>query len=174
MAQYLDTRGFYPLTPEPLDNAPRVTYIARRDEATYYRNTKQIRKRGKTIMCPSASQLIANKAVDSGAILHGSDVPKSKYSGFKVKIRAVREPGEGFNAIAIADIDPIFESAVPDKDGKKRACECIALNKTNMKALANQLGDNTDKWAGKTVTFIVIFTRNPKTGKNVPSLGVAE
>ena len=124
--------------------------------------TLTVRKANRTSMSPSAAQLLKNAGgQDGGTLLHGSDVPK-KTSRFKITITGFREAPDGFKgAIGILDIKPVFD------------CSAWALNKTNFKAIMNKLGDNTDKWTGKTLELQVIQVRNPSNGTTGPSLAVA-
>ena len=106
------------------------------------------------------------KGVGGPPMLHGSDVPRS-VSTFKVKCKELREAPKTFNSLAIMDIDPVYD------------CEAIAINVTNLRALAELAHEDPDtgdfdriaKWAkGKTLTVYVIVTNNPKTHKQVRSL----
>ena len=107
------------------------------------------------------SERAAQMPSDNAPLLHGSDVPKGKNT-IKIKILGIRVPPKDFNAFFIADIAEFA--------GK----EAWAINRTNSKHLENLIGDDTDKWIGKTITLYKIFVNNPKTNKPTASLSAAE
>lgn len=112
---------------------------------------------------PSASAALANRGGGEGAgqLLNGSAVP-SKVNSFRVKIAKVRSAPAGFNAPFIVDFDKEMHGAM-----------AWAVNKTNTKILIELLGDNTDKWEGKTIVLNMVNVQNPSTGKMVRSMQVA-
>ena len=72
-----------------------------------------------------------------------------------------RESPEGFNSPAIIDLEkPVYGKAA------------WAVNKTNMKMLIKDHGDDETELVGKKIKLEVIPVRNPKTGGMVRSLAV--
>lgn len=94
-------------------------------------------------------------------LLKGSDVPKGQ-STIKVKVKAVREAPKNFQSPVILDIEELHGKAA------------MALNKTSCQALSDKYGDDLEKLVGKTLTFYVNMTNNPKTGKLTRSLTAVE
>lgn len=109
------------------------------------------------------AQSVASALAERGAppLLKGSDLPKGAQS-IKVKILAARIAPKNFNSPVVLDIEEQY--------GKSS----IALNKTSARALAEKLGDDCEKWAGKTITLYVTMQNNPKTGKLTRSLTAVE
>ena len=112
------------------------------------------------------SDMKKERGVGGPPMLHGSDVPKS-ISNFKVKCVELREAPRNFNSMAIMDIEEVY------------GCAAIAINITNLKALArlaklDEESADFDEIAkfvkGKTLQVYTIVTNNPKTKKQVRSL----
>jgi hypothetical protein len=114
------------------------------------------------------------KGIGGPPILKGSDVPKGVRS-VKIKIRELREGGRDFLSPAVIDFEkPVFEK------------EAMALNITNLRALARTLGwdddefddidfnDLADKAKGRVVTLDVVSVNNPKTKRMGPGLSIHE
>lgn len=104
-----------------------------------------------------SARAAVEKAGGGEPLLHGSDVPK-KQSQVQIQVTGVREAPEGFNSPIILDIKEVF--------GKK----AWAVNKTNVKALAEQYGDDLEKLVGKKVMLTVAMVNNPKTNELTRSL----
>lgn len=124
--------------------------------------TQLVRKHAEATMGLSAKDILKRQAAsgEGGSLLHGSDVPKN-IKHFKVTITDVREAPSGFNAALILDIKEIY------------GCTAFALNKTNLIAIADKLGDDIDKWKKKTFDVDIVSTNNPQTKKLTRGLRVS-
>lgn len=91
------------------------------------------------------------------ALLKGSDIPNSKQS-ITVFVNSVREAPEQWASPLVMDIEEQYN------------CGAIALNKTNVKALVEKIGDDYEEWAGYEVTFMKTRVTNPSTG--MPAVGL--
>jgi hypothetical protein len=97
----------------------------------------------------------------AGSLLNGSDVPAGTKS-ITIVVAGIRESPEGFGAPAIIDLkSPMY--------GKS----AWGVNKTNLRALINLVGEDEQKLVGKKIKLDVISVRNPQTGELVPSLAVS-
>lgn len=97
----------------------------------------------------------------AGSLLNGSDIPAGTRS-ITIIVAAIRESPDGFGAPAIIDLRaPIY--------GKS----AWAVNKTNLRALIQLVGEDEQKLVGKKIKLEVISVRNPQTGEIVPSLAVS-
>lgn len=97
----------------------------------------------------------------AGSLLNGSDVPAGTKS-ITIVVAGIRDSPDGFGAPAIIDFKtPIF--------GKS----AWAVNKTNLRALIELVGEDEQKLVGKKIRLDVISARNPQTGDIVPSLAVS-
>ena len=117
----------------------------------------------------SLKEMFAAKAGDAAPLLHGSDLGK-KESSVVIKVKELREAPESFNSIAIIDfVEPVHEK------------EAWAVNKTNMRAIAEKFGfeDDADiafmnsKLTGKKLTLSKVMVNNPQTKKMGPSLFIS-
>jgi hypothetical protein len=106
-------------------------------------------------------QMLDNRSNGKAAsLLHGSDVPVGTKS-ITIVVAGIRESPEGFGAPAIIDLKtPLY--------GKS----AWGVNKTNLKALIKNFGEDEQKLVGKKVKLEVISVRNPQTGEIVPSLTI--
>ena len=84
-----------------------------------------------------------------------------KGQSVKITITGFREATLPSGLTPIVDIKPI--------DGRN----AFPLNMTNLDALVERLGEDEEKWAGKTIKLVKVRVRNPKSGKIVDSLGVS-
>lgn len=112
----------------------------------------------------SASEML-ERSGGGAPLLHGSDLPRSATS-IKVKVTGVREAPAGFNSPLILDLEPVKTT-----NGDKSAW---AVNKTNLRALAEKFGDDLSKVEGKSFTLYVGVVNNPKTNKTTRSLFVQQ
>lgn len=109
-------------------------------------------------MTLSASELL-EKAGGGAPLLHGSDLPRGQ-TKVVIKVTGVREAPDGFNSPLILDIEEVYEK------------EAWAVNKTNLKAIAEKYGDDVEKLVGKRIPLHVALVNNPKTKKMTRSLFV--
>lgn len=93
-----------------------------------------------------------------GKMLKGSDLGRA--SSVDVKIVRVRVTPSDWGSPFVLDIEEVH------------GCENMALNKTNSNKLSELIDDETDNWAGYTVTFNKEETTNPKTNLSVFGLVV--
>ena len=107
----------------------------------------------------SLKKMLANRS-NGPALLNGSDVPVG-INSITITVAGVRESPEGFSAPAIVD----FNKPVYDKSA-------WAVNKTNLKAIIKDHGEDETKLVGKKIKLEIISVRNPKTGEMVRSLAV--
>ena len=97
----------------------------------------------------------------AGSLLNGSDVPVGTKT-VVIEVAGVRESPEGFGAPVILDLKkPVY--------GKL----AWAVNRTNLKMLIKQFGQDEENLIGKRIKLEVISVRNPQTGEIVPSLAVS-
>jgi hypothetical protein len=95
------------------------------------------------------------------ALLNGSDVPVGTKS-ITITVAAIRESPKDFGAPAIVEL----KKAVYDKSA-------WAANKTNLKTIINDYGEDETKLVGMKIKLDVVSARNPKTGEMVRSLAVS-
>lgn len=108
------------------------------------------------------TMLATRSTGEAGELLNSSDIPVGTKT-VTIVVSGIRESPEGFNAPAIIDFEkPIF--------GKPS----WAVNKTNMKMLIKQFGDDETKLVGKKIKLEAIKVRNPQTDELVLSLAVAD
>jgi len=98
----------------------------------------------------SAKKKAEEHVGEGGTLLKGSSLP-AKVNEVSVKVLAVREAPEGFSSPIILDIEEVYQ------------CQGIPLNLTNMKRLAEIVGDDLEAAQGRTFQFQRITTNNPKT-----------
>lgn len=97
----------------------------------------------------------------SGNFLHGSDLPM-KTNEVVVTCIGLREPPPDFRSPAIMDIEPV--------SFKGKVFNAIALNKTNLKLLAKEVGElPLDQIYGE-AKFLKVLVNNPSTGQATFSL----
>jgi hypothetical protein len=107
----------------------------------------------------SLKRMLASRS-NGPALLNGSDVPVGTES-ITITVAGIRESPDGFDAPAIVDLKkPVYEKSA------------WALNKTNLKAIIKDHGEDETKLVGKTIKLEIISVRNPKTGEMVRSLAV--
>jgi hypothetical protein len=112
----------------------------------------------------------AQRGIGGPPMLHGSDLPKS-VNHVDVVVRELREAPDNFRSPAILE----FEKPVHGK-------ECMAINITNLRALAALAGfsdienapfdDVAKRLKGKTIRFTVAMVNNPQTREFTRSLFV--
>jgi hypothetical protein len=125
-------------------------------------------------MGKSMGQIRKEKGVGGPPLLKGSDVPE-KIKAVKITIKELREGGKDFKSPAIADFTkPVYEK------------EAVALNITNLRALARTLGWEDDEFdgldfdelalkaKGRVVTLDVIMVNNPQTKRMTRGLSIHE
>lgn len=105
---------------------------------------------------PSASNKIAG-GWDGGKLLKGSMV---KGAEVKIRLLSVVEAPEEWNSPLVAHIEPTLE------------CGGFALNRTNIKKLAELIDDDYDFWGGHDVTLKKVAVTNPSTNKDAWGLEV--
>ena len=114
-------------------------------------------------MSKTFGEVRKEKGISGPPLLKGSDVPE-KVKSIKVTVKELRDPGKDFKSPAILDFTkPVYEK------------EAIALNITNLRALARVCGYDDDdfdglnfeelsgKAAGRTIAFDVVAVNNPQT-----------
>jgi hypothetical protein len=122
---------------------------------------------------PTLGDIKKKKGKGGPPILKGGDVP-AKTNSFTIKVKELREPPDNFNATALLDFaEPVF------------GAECMALNITNLKALAIKMGfdandfdsvdfeDLANKAKGKKLTINMALVNNPQTKQMVRGLFIA-
>lgn len=106
----------------------------------------------------SASKTLADSGSGASSFLKGTDLKKSERS-ITVKCTAIRKPGEGFLSPLIMDVECSLE-------GKTS----FPLNKTNIKRLAELVGDDLEKAVGQKFRLEKVLVNNPKTNQMTYSL----
>ena len=107
----------------------------------------------------SLKQMLASRKAGK-SLLTGSDVPASTKS-ITITIAAIREAPATFSAPAIIE----FKSPICGKGA-------WGVNKTNMKLLIEDYGEDETKLVGKKIQLKVVTVENPKTKQMVRSLRV--
>ena len=97
----------------------------------------------------------------AGSLLKGTNIPAGTKT-IIIEVAGVRESPEGFGAPVLLDL----KKSVYGKSA-------WAPNKTSLRKLMQQLGEDTENWVGKKIKLEVITARNPQTGEIVPSLAVS-
>ena len=109
----------------------------------------------------SLKKMLASRS-NGPALLNGSDVPVGTES-ITITVAGIRESPDGFDAPAIVDLKkPLYEKSA------------WAVNKTNLKAIIKDHGEDETKLVGKKIRLEIISVRNPKTGEMVRSLAVTQ
>jgi hypothetical protein len=107
----------------------------------------------------SLKKMLASRS-NGPALLNGSDVPVGTES-ITITVARIRESPDEFDAPAIVDL----KKAVYDKSA-------WAVNRTNLKAIIKDHGEDETKLVGKKIKLEIISVRNPKTGEMVRGLAV--
>jgi hypothetical protein len=107
---------------------------------------------------PSATELIGPSGV---GLLRASDLPPGTN-----QITVVFDRVEHLENLASPLIAYLTEEVVPGRGA-------IPLNKTNIRALVQFLGDDYSEWAGAKVSFLKVPVTNPRTGSATWGLRVA-
>jgi len=105
----------------------------------------------------SAMKTAAKRGGESGKLLKGSDLGKSENS-ITVFVNQAREAPAGWGSPMVLDIAEIH------------GCTALALNKTNIKRIAELIDDDYENWAGHEITFSRVRVMNPQT--NNPAYGL--
>jgi len=97
---------------------------------------------------PSATELIGPGGI---GLLRASDLPAGT-----TQISVVFDHVEHLENLASPLIAHLTEEVIPGRGA-------IPLNKTNIRALVELLGDDYEQWAGANVTFTKVPVNNPQT-----------
>jgi len=103
------------------------------------------------------------KAAPTTPLLHGSDL-SAKQSFITVTCTGIRPAPDGFNSPAIMDFEPVKI--------KEKEFGAIALNKSNIRAIKELVGDIDVDDLYAEVTFTKVPVRNPKTGEETWGLRI--
>lgn len=140
-------------------NEPIVDWIISLVE----RSSKDIKRQIKEELKNMGLQDMLNKkgGGEGGALLKGEHIPP-RLKSVTITVGEIREAPDGFFGVAIIDLKtPLYEKTA------------WPVNKTNMKAIIKQFGDNEKSLRGKKIRLDVVPVRNPSSGQMVPSLMVS-
>jgi hypothetical protein len=107
----------------------------------------------------SLKKMLSNKS-SGKALLAGRDVPVGTKK-ITITVSAIRESPASFSAPGIID----FKTPIYGKSA-------WAVNKTNMKSLIEQYGEDETELVGKKLQLEVVPRQNPQTGEEVRSLAL--